>query len=177
MSQLLNSLSENEYAPYYKTYLEGLDEGNIISLMINDLEDQLKVLESIPEQNFTYSYLKGKWSIAELVLHVCDCENVFAYRSLSISRNDKSDLPGFDQDEWVINSNANKLSKDVIIGLFKTTRNHSISLYKSYNEEQLLKIGKANVVSFSVRALAYIIIGHNRHHFTVLKENYLNNLA
>lgn len=173
MTLILNTLKENEYASYYKTYLEGLEETEIALQMISDLEDQLDLLESIPEDKFLYSYQEGKWTIAELILHICDCENVFAYRALSIARNDKSDLPGFDQDDWVKNSNANKLSKKIIIGLFKTTRNHSISLFKSFSDEQLLIIGSANSVSFSVRSLAYIIIGHNRHHFKVLNEYYL----
>ena len=174
MPLILNTLKEEEYASYYKTYLEGLEDFNITSYMIDELEVQLEILESIPEEKFSYSYKEGKWSIAELILHVCDSETVFAYRSLSIARNDKTNLPGFQQDDWVINSTANSLSKDTIIGLFKTTRNHSISLYKSYNDEQLLTIGTANNASFSVRSLAYIIIGHNRHHFKVLKELYFD---
>ncbi len=174
MTLILNTLKENEYASYYKPYLEDVEEGDIASLMIKDLEDQLMLLESIKEEKYQYSYQSGKWSIAELILHVIDSESVFAYRSLSIARNDKTDLPGFDQDEWVKNTNANTLSKDIIIGLFKTCRNHSIALYKSYQKEQLLNIGSANNVSFSVRSLAYIIIGHNRHHFNVLKDHYLS---
>jgi len=174
MTLILNTLKENEYASYYKPYLEDVEEGDIASLMIKDLEEQLMLLESIKEEKYQYSYQTGKWSIAELILHVIDSESVFAYRSLSIARNDKTDLPGFDQDEWAKNSNANTLSKNIIIGLFKTCRNHSIALYKSYQKEKLLNIGSANNVSFSVRSLAYIIIGHNRHHFNVLKDHYLS---
>jgi hypothetical protein len=174
MPLILNVLKEKEYASYYKTYLSGLEYSNIVSLMIRDFESQLKVIESIPEDKLIFRYKKEKWSISELLLHVIDSESVFTYRALSTARNDKTNLPGFEHNDWVIESEANKLTKELIIGLYKTTRNHSISLFKSFTPKQLLNLGNANNSSFSVRALAYVIIGHNQHHFKILKEYYLD---
>lgn len=173
MADILSILDTKEYASFYKTYLKELHNEEIVSLMISDLEDQLAFLENIPEDRFSYRYEKNKWSIAELISHCGDSEAVMAYRALTFSRSDKTSLAGFEQNDWVPNSNANKLSKDQLIGYFKTTRNHSIALYKTFNKEQLMEIGIANDSPFSVRALGYIIIGHNRHHFKILKNRYL----
>lgn len=173
MPTVLNHLSDSEYASYYKKYLEKVAFEDPVKLLIEDLEKQLKIIESLNEDQLSFSYKKGKWSISELLVHLCDSETVFAYRALTFSRNDKTSLPGFEQDDWVPNSNANELSKKEIIGLFKTCRNHTIAMYKSFNDDQLMNIGTASKVLFSVRALAYIIIGHNRHHFEILNKYYL----
>jgi len=173
MNSLLQKLDSKEYAPYYKTYLENLEDDEIVEMMINDLESQITFLDNIPDEKLLYSYDKGKWTISELILHISDCELVFAFRALSFSRFDKTNLTGFDHNEWVSNSHANSLSKKQLIGIFKTARNHSIALFKSFNDKQLNEIGIANNVNFSVRALGYIIIGHNRHHFSILKSRYL----
>ena len=173
MSAIIDHLEQNEYAPYYRSYIERVENANLVSMMIEDLEKQLAVIEAIPEDKFNYSYQEGKWTIAELIIHLFDSESVFFYRALCFSRNDHTNIPGFDQDEWVKNSKARSLSKKNIIGLYKTTRNNSISLYKSLDDEQLLMNGTANHVNFSVRALGYIILGHNRHHFEILNNYYL----
>jgi uncharacterized damage-inducible protein DinB len=173
MPKVLEVLSKSEYAAYYEGYLEKVTYGDPVKMLIEDLEKQLKVLENIPEKDFSFRYKKNKWSLAELLLHICDTEAVFSYRALTFSRNDKSSLPGMEQDEWVENSNADSLSKKDIIGLFKTCRNHTIALYKSFNDEQLLRIGTASQALFSVRALAYIILGHNKHHFEIINKHYL----
>jgi len=173
MLTALSQLNDSEYASFYEDYLKKVAFEDPIKLLIQDLEDQLEIIENLNEDQFHYRYKEGKWSIAELLVHLCDGESVFAYRALTFSRNDKTSLPGFEQDDWVPQSNANNLSKNEIIGLFKTCRNHTIAMYKSFNDEQLLNIGTASNVLFSVRALAYIIIGHNRHHFEILNKYYL----
>lgn len=173
MPTVLSQLNDSEYASFYKKYLEKVAFEDPVELLIQDLENQLEIIENLNEDQFEYRYKEGKWSIAELLVHLCDSESVFAYRALTFSRNDKTSLPGFEQDDWVPQSNANNLSKKEIIGLFKTCRNHTIAMYKSFNDEQLLYIGTASNVLFSVRALAYIIIGHNRHHFEILNKYYL----
>jgi len=172
METILDQLNSNEYAPYYADYLKKVENTDMVETMISDLEKQLELLENLPEEKYLYRYKEGKWSVAELIMHVCDCELVFAFRSLHFARNDKNELAGFDQDEWVAESNADQLSKKQLIGLFKTTRNHSIALFKSYSKEQMMRIGTSNKVEMSVRALGYIIIGHNRHHFTILSDFY-----
>ena len=172
METILSQLNSNEYAPYYATYLKNVENTDMVDTMINDLEKQLEHLENLPEEKYTYRYKEGKWSVAELMMHICDCEMVFAFRSLHFARNDKHALAGFDQDQWVAESQPDHLSKKQIIGLFKTTRNHSIALFKSYSKEQLMRLGSSNNVEMSVRALGYIIIGHNRHHFKILSDFY-----
>ena len=174
MTLLTEILEKNEYHQFYTTYLDLVEFSDIPDLMIKDFESQLEILENIPEEKFAYRYAEGKWSIADLIVHMCDCELVFDYRGQSFSRGDDTKLPGFEQDQWASGSQAERLSKDELIGLFKTTRNHSIALFKCYSDEQLMMIGNANDVTMSVRAIGYIIVGHNRHHFNILKERYLS---
>ena len=86
-----------KYETYWNNFIKNLN------LAYYDLEDQIKILEDIPEEKFSFRYKEGKWSIAELLQHICDSETVFAYRALSFSRNDKTNLPGFDENDWAKN--------------------------------------------------------------------------
>ena len=102
-----------------------------------------------------------------------DTERVFAYRALCFSRKDKAELPGFDQDDYLVHSNANSRSIDSLIEEYISIRNATITLYKSFSKEMLLEIGIASKSPLSVRAAGYIIAGHEKHHCNIVKERYL----
>ena len=55
-------------------------------------------------------------------------------------------------------------------------RNATIAFFESLDEASWLKMGTANDVSVSVRAIGYIVPGHEIHHLSVLEERYLGNL-
>ena len=151
MTKLTDQLNENEYSPAYVGYLNNMEFGNISQISISDLESQLELFESIPEEKFSYRYADGKWTLGELIVHMCDSELVFAYRSVTFARKDDTRIPGFEQDDWVANSEASRLSKKEIIGLFKTTRNHTTAIFKTLSDAQLMNIGNSNGVNMSVR--------------------------
>jgi hypothetical protein len=102
-----------------------------------------------------------------------DAERVFSYRALWFARNDKTELPGFNQNNWVKSVDSKRYNINDLIGQFKTCRNQTIALYKGFDKTDLLKTGKASQCNFSVRAIGYMIIGHNRHHIEKIKTLYL----
>lgn len=106
-------------------------------------------------------------------MHLIDAERVFTYRGLCIARNDKTEFPGFEENDYVNEANANTRELKDLIEEFKTVRSSTVSLYNSFNNEQLKRVGVASSASVSVRALAYMIIGHYIHHIQVIKERYL----
>lgn len=77
------------------------------------------------------------------------------------------------QNEWVKSAGSERYNISDLIGQFKTSRNQTIALFKSLNENELLKTGLASKCAFSVRAIGFIIIGHNRHHIEKIKTLYL----
>ena len=120
-----------------------------------------------------YSYAEGKWTIKELVQHIIDAERVLSYRALRFSRNDTTNLSGFDEDWYVANSNGNERNFKDMLQEFIHVRNSTILLFKSFKPEMLLINGTASNSDMSVRALGFIIAGHQTHHLKIIKEKYL----
>lgn len=166
-------VNENEYAPYYKNYITALGTANLFEVLTNSLEDLIVTIKNLPEEKLNYRYQEGKWTIKELVQHIIDAERVLSYRALRFSRNDATDLPGFDEDWYVDNSNGNDRSINDLLQEFTNVRNASINLFKSFNEEMFPLKGSINGSDMSVRALGFIIAGHQMHHLKMIKEKYL----
>lgn len=168
-------IPENEYASYYKQYIE-LVENNGKSILDNLMNSQKEfdtVLRNLPVEKQNVAYAEGKWTIKELVQHVIDTERIFCYRALCFARNDKTSLPGFDQDIFAENVNANARNYDDLLDEMDLLRKGSIALFKSFSDEALLRIGIGSGNNMSVRAIGYLFSGHQMHHLNVVKERYL----
>ncbi len=168
-----NQLSENEYAGYFSTYINILENLNLIEDLEISLHEFIRFVQNIPMDKFDYRYAEGKWTIKEIIQHIIDTERIFSYRSLRISRNDKTPLPGFDENEYVDNSNGNTRSLQDLLTEMAVVRQSTLSLFKSFSSEQLLRIGTASNNQISVRAIGFIIIGHQKHHQKIFEERYL----
>lgn len=167
-------IPENEYAPYYAQYIKELSK-NGKSIIQNLEESQLtfeNCLRKLPEEKHNFAYADGKWTVKEVIQHIIDTERVFCYRALCFARNDKTALPGFDQDLFVANDNANSRDYYDLLDEMQTLRKGTIQLYRSFTEEALLRLGVASGNNMSVRALGLLFSGHQNHHLKVLKERY-----
>ncbi|WP_438712121.1 DinB family protein [Aquimarina muelleri] len=170
---MLSQLKEVEYNSYYATYISRAEYPNIVEGLKNSQKEFVDFIQSIPQEKFIHAYAEGKWTIAEVFQHIIDTERIFAYRALRFARNDKTPIMGFEQDDYVPNSNANNLSKEDLITDFNAVRNCSISLFNSFTDEMLTRIGEASGSPMSARAAGYILAGHQKHHLEVIKERYL----
>lgn len=166
-------LNENEYAPFYSDYIKALGEVDLLNVLKSSLKNLTDTLENLPEEKLMYKYAEGKWTIKELVQHIIDAERVLSYRALRFSRNDASNLPGFDEDWYVTYSNGNERDFKDILQEFIHVRNATISLFNSFTPEMFLMNGLANNSDMTVRALGFIIAGHQTHHLRIIKEKYL----
>ncbi len=168
-----NQLLENEYAGFFSTYIKNLNNINLIEELEISLHEFIKFVQNIPMDKFDYRYAEGKWTIKEIIQHIIDTERIFSYRALRISRNDKTPLPGFDENEYVDNSNGNSRSLQELLTEMAVIRQSTLSLFKSFSNEQLLRIGTVSNNQISVRAIGFIIIGHQNHHRKIFEERYL----
>ncbi|TGE16395.1 DinB family protein [Hymenobacter elongatus] len=163
-----------QYLPYYDTYIRHVPVG----------ADPLELLTQLPTQligHFTdaqarYAYAPGKWSTKEMLGHIIDTERIFSYRALRFSRNDQTDLPGYEQDDYVPESGANDRPLSDMLAEYATVRAATLSLFRSFTPTQLDRTGTANNGPSGVRALLYVIPGHELHHIAVLRERYLPQL-
>ena len=169
----LNQLPVNEYSEFVATYIKALDDVNLFEELEISLHDFIKFVQNIPMDKFDYKYAEGKWTIKDIIQHIIDSERIFGYRALRISRNDKTPLPGFDENDYVENTNANRRSVQELLTEFSAVRHSNLLLFKSFSDEQLTRIGIASNHTISVRAIGFLIIGHMKHHQRVFKERYL----
>ncbi len=166
-------VNENEYAPFYKNYIKSLGNVNLFEILESSLCDLVQTIETLPEEKLNFQYEEGKWTIKELVQHIIDAERVLSYRALRFSRNDATDLPGFNEDWYVENSNGNDRNIEDLLEEFTFLRKSSISLFKSFTDEMFELSGSIDGGDMSVRALGFIIAGHQMHHLKIIKEKYL----
>jgi uncharacterized damage-inducible protein DinB len=141
--------------------------------MKDNLQTTKKFVQSLPEEKLLYRYAEGKWTIKEVLVHIIDDERIYAYRALRFARNDTTELPGFEQDDYARHSGANERTLKDILKEYTAVRNSTIAFFNSLDQKALTRAGVANKNLVSVRALAYHIAGHELHHINIIKERYL----
>lgn len=167
---------DSEYALYYGRYIDTLSSETHI---LNELKKNIKTFESylqcLPEEKLLYRYAEGKWSIKDIVQHIIDVERVFVYRAMRFARNDKMPLPFFDENEFAIQAEADKVNWNKLCREYKTLRQSTIAFFNIQNAKTLKRSGIAGQAVMSVRACAWIIYAHEMHHWKVIQEKYLGN--
>lgn len=171
MKQKLNS---TEYASYYSKYVDLVPEGDLTSILLQQMNETVDILKDLTEQQAHFSYGVGKWSIKEVIGHIADTERIMGYRLLSFARGEQAELPGYDDNEYVRNALFNALSLQGLLENLLIIRKSTLQLIKSLPSEALLRRGSANGSEVSVRALIYIIAGHELHHRNLIKERYFS---
>ncbi len=162
-----------EFAPYYGGYISQVEGEDILSILEQNKRATEDFLIDIPDKKWNFSYGHDKWTIKEVILHLIDTERVFSYRAMRIARGDTTALPGFDQDVFVKNSQANRRSIGTLISEFMVTRQATIFMYKNFSEEQWQMKGSASGVVWTPIGSAYATAGHENHHLRIIKERYL----
>jgi len=162
-----------EYAPYYGTYIGKVPDGDLLQSLERERRETLALLRGLTEAQALSRYAPGKWSIKEVVGHVCDSERVFAYRALRIGRGDTTPLASFDQDTYVPAGGFDARPLADLAAEYDAIRGATLALLRSFDAAALGRRGTASGKEVSARGLAWIIAGHARHHFEIVKERYL----
>ena len=162
----------SEYAPYYGTYVGTVPEGDLLQILEDQHRDTQALLGGLSEAQALHRYAPGKWSVKEVVGHLTDAERVFSYRALRFARGDAKPLQGFDENAWVPPGKFDARPLADLAAEFAVVRRATVALFRSLDAAALERRGVASDNLVSVRALAYIIAGHERHHVGILHERY-----
>lgn len=162
-----------EFASFYQAYIDNVPEEDVVAALEAQARETATLLGGLSEEQASSRYAPGKWSIKQLVGHVIDGERVFAYRALAFARGETQPLPGFDQDPYVANGGADERPISDLAEELATVRRANVMMFRALSEEAWLRIGTASDNPISVRAIAYGILGHERHHVGILREKYL----
>jgi uncharacterized damage-inducible protein DinB len=163
-----------EYPAEARSYIDRVpDDGRLLEHMAENLRATTRLALSLPEERLLRPYAPGKWTIKEVLVHIVDDERIYAYRALRFARGDTTELPGFEQDDYVPLSGANDRLAQDIMAEYAAVRDATIALFRGLPQHALLRSGVANDNLASVRALGYHIAGHEAHHVHIIKERYL----
>ena len=164
--------TETEYANFYESYVAHVTEDEILPAMRSQIDAIDVLLDRVSPERETYAYAEGKWTIRQIVGHLIDGERVFGYRALCIARGETQNLPGFDENEYMVNAPYENVELEDLLSEFRLARLSNIAMLRTLDETAWTRMGMANGAPVSVRALAYIMVGHARHHMGVLRERY-----
>ena len=172
MWQSAPSRGRTSTPPYYGKYVSLIPEDDIVAALEKQPPELMALLSTRKEADGDLRYAPGKWSVKEVLGHVIDTERVFSYRALRIARNDQTPMEGFEQDDYVKYGPFGQCSLARLVEEFKSVRLATLSLFRGLDEAAWVRRGVANKNGVSVRAIAYIIAGHELHHRNILKEKY-----
>lgn len=168
-----SELNSDEYGDFYATYLNTLNNVDLLEELEISVHRLIRFVQEIPMDKFDYRYAEGKWTIKDILQHLIDCERIFAYRALRFSRGDKTELPGFDENEYALTADGNQRSIKDLLTELALVRQATLALFKNFDDETLKRSGVASKNQMSVRAAGFIIIGHQNHHQRIFEERYL----
>jgi DinB superfamily len=163
---------EGEFLPYYGKYIALVEGDDALAALQRQIPDTLKLLSGLDEKRALHRYAPGKWSVKDVIVHVTDAERVFAYRAMRFAREDQTPLPGFDEVPYASAAAADSVPLPTVIEGLRAIRAASIALFSSLEVDALTRRGQANDSPVTVRALAWIMAGHEKHHVTLLRERY-----
>ncbi|NMD71023.1 DinB family protein [Bacillus sp. DNRA2] len=167
-------LDTTEFAPYYAPYVNRVPEGDIIEILSSQLEKTLNFILAFSDDEALFRYGAGKWSVKEVIGHIIDTERIMAYRLLAIARGETVSLPGFDEQLYVKNAQFDQLSVKELSRSYEIVRQSTTQLLKSIPHDAWTRKGLANGTETTVRALAYIIAGHELHHLNIIEKRYIS---
>ena len=162
-----------EFAPYYAGYIARVPAGDIVETLKRQHPQMVALISSLSAEQAAFRYAPGKWSAREVVGHVIDAERIFAYRALRVGRNDKTPLPGYEENDYVANGNFEERAVADLAADFDHLRTTTIDLFRQFTQDAWLYTGIANAFDISVRSIAWIIAGHELHHREILTTRYL----
>jgi len=165
--------AKSEFLPYYERYIALVPDGDVISTLTTQMTDTQSLLRALPASVATYRYAPDKWSVNEVVGHMIDSERIFTGRALRFARNDATPIPGFEQDDYVRNATFDAYPLSDLASELEAVRQSTVFLFRHMDEEAWTRRGLANNAEVSVRALAFIIAGHELHHREILSARYL----
>ncbi|WP_034058995.1 DinB family protein [Lacinutrix jangbogonensis] len=171
----VTDLNKGEYLPYFQPYINKIGDLILLDGLVEGLEQTMRFFQSIPVDKLEYSYEANKWTIKEIINHLMDSERVFAYRALRFARKDKTPVAGFEENHYALESSANNRTIEDLLEEYALVRQATIALYKTFGSDSdiLKRTGVAGGGDVSVRAIGFLIAGHEKHHCEIIRERYL----
>ena len=162
----------SEYHHFYHGYVDAIGEQDVLEVLNGQLKGMDSLFDGLSGEKLTYAYDTGKWTVVEVLGHMVDVERIMSYRLLRFCRGDKTPLPGFEENDYVVSGRFDEDSKESLLKEFEYLRKANLELISRLSEDHMKLTGASNGSICSVRALIYILAGHLQHHMTILVDRY-----
>lgn len=162
-----------EYPSHFEQYIARVPEPDVMLALAQQATELAQLLAGVSEESASYRYVLDKWSVRQVVGHMIDAERILSCRAVCIARGEKAPLPGFDENEYMQHASFDSCTLNELLKEFELVRASNVLFFRHLHGDARMRIGVANANEVSVRALAYILVGHLRHHIAVLQERYL----
>jgi len=166
----------SEYAPPFERYVSRVGEANVLAALSGQVAEIRATLAPVLGEFEGFRYAEGKWSVREVVGHLVDTERIMGYRAVCVARGETASLPGFDENAYVENASFDACPLAELLDELEHVRSGHLAFFRHLDPKAWPRVGAANAHPISVRALAYVMAGHPRHHLAVLRERYLPHL-
>jgi DinB superfamily len=163
--------SADECSPYYFTYIQPVPDGDIARTLQTQHAEINDLLKGMTEAKAAASPAPGEWSAKQILLHLIDTERLFCFRALWFARGEQAALPGMEPNPWVVITDANARDLNDLLAEFAHVRAASVCFFASLDNAAWMRRGSASGNIVTVRALAWIIAGHELHHYRSLRVN------
>jgi uncharacterized damage-inducible protein DinB len=168
--------ASSEHDPYFARYIDLVPQGDVLDLLRRQVDETAALVGALSDRDADHRYAEGKWSIKEVLGHLVDADRIFLYRALCFARGEPNELPGWDENEYVARAKSGTRPLADLVAELRAARADTVSFFSGLDAEELMRHGIANRRAYSVRSIAYIIAGHERHHTNILRERYLPGL-
>ena len=165
-------INKDEYGEYFHRYVQHSNGTDLFELLTAHRDEMLETFKKLDEEKALFRYEEGKWSVKEVIGHIIDTERIFNYRALALARGEKNAIPGYNHDQYMISADFDRYSLNDLKNQYAATREYTLSLFSSFSNEELMTKGVVNNSPFTVRALGYVIAGHEMHHRSILTKRY-----
>jgi len=168
--------ASTEYVPYFARYVDLVPDGDVLELLRRQVDETAALVGKLSDRDAEYRYAEGKWSVKQVMGHLADAERIFLYRALCFARGEPKELPGWDENEYVERAAFGARRLADLVAELGAARASTVSFFAGLDAGELLRKGTANGRGYTVRAVAYITAGHERHHCNIIRERYLPGL-
>jgi hypothetical protein len=159
-----------EYAPYFQSYISLVTEPDIMVALQSQLGSFQMLAQRVRGELETQIQAPYSWTIRQVVGHLIDTERILAYRALRFAVGDTTPLAGFDQDAYVAASDYSQVTLPYLTEEMFRLRQVNLSLFARFTEAAWKNLGEADGKPISVRAIAYVMAGHVRHHLRIVEQ-------
>ena len=170
---MIHRPSLSDAPPYCFPFFELVDGNDLLLALEESRFSTMKLMAAVPKELENHAYATGKWSVKEVFWHIIECERIYSYRALRFSRQDPTELPGFEEGDYIVKGRTMNYGMAELMEEYVLVRSATIALFRPMTEAMLDFRGKANGVFITPRSLGYMAVGHNLHHCNVVRDHYL----